>query len=134
MSAPRSRTMQLQQRRPSNAGHWTASLELSALCHLAPQALWVPLQGIRTLSAAATEPLELHDAIAAERFQQGSVLDWDPEVYRAKTGGGIPRVLHHMFLDGEQEYDRWVTPAPKSSLTRPKQCQELLQWWGNRFM
>ena len=38
--------------------------------------------------------------------RQGSVLDWDPEAYRAKTGGGIPRVLHHIFLDGEQEYDR----------------------------
>ena len=72
----------------------------------APQARLVLLQGIRTLSAAASEPAELHDAIAAERFQQGSVLDWDPDAYRAKTGGGIPRVLHHIFLDGEQEYDR----------------------------
>ena len=74
--------------------------------HLALHALLLLLQGARTLSAAASEPAELHDAIAAERFQQGSVLDWDPEAYRAKTGGGIPRVLHHIFLDGEQEYDR----------------------------
>ena len=98
---------QIQQSRPLD---WDPEI-VRFVGHLASQALWAPLQGVRTLSAAATEPLELHDAIAAERFQQGSVLDWDPEVYRAKTGGGIPRVLHHIFLDGEHEYDRWVTQA-----------------------
>ncbi len=49
---------------------------------------------------------ELHDALAAAAFQQGSVLDWDPEVYRQKTGGGVPRVLHQVFMDGEAEYNR----------------------------
>lgn len=50
----------------------------------------------------------LHDALAAAAFQQGSVLDWDPDAYRQKTGGGVPRVLHQVFMDGEAEYDRYI--------------------------
>ena len=48
----------------------------------------------------------LHDALAAAAFQQGSVLDLNPEEYTESTGGGIPRVLHQVFLDGEEEYAR----------------------------
>ena len=35
-------------------------------------------------------------------------LDWQPEQYRGKTGGSIPKILHHIFLDGEAEYDKCV--------------------------
>ena len=31
-------------------------------------------------------------------------LDWRPEEYGARVGGGIPKILHHIFLDGEAEY------------------------------
>lgn len=37
-------------------------------------------------------------------------LDWKPEEYSARVGGGIPKVLHHIFLDGEEEYSKWVAP------------------------
>ena len=62
------------------------------------------LQGSK--SEAIGAPLGLHDALAAAAFQQGSVLDLDLEEYRESTGGGIPRVLHQVFLDGEEEYAR----------------------------
>ena len=31
-------------------------------------------------------------------------LDWRPEEYASRVGGGIPKILHHIFLDGEEEY------------------------------
>ena len=59
----------------------------------------------------------LHDALAAAAFQQGSILDWDPDAYRQKTGGGVPRVLHQVFMDGEAEYNRCAA-----------RCQQLQCW------
>ena len=56
--------------------------------------------------AAVETPAMLHNALAAAAFQQGSVLDLQPDVYKQSTGGGIPRVLHQVFLDGEAHYDR----------------------------
>ena len=56
----------------------------------------------------------LHDALAAAAFQQGSVLDWDPVAYRQKTGGGVPRVLHQVFMDGEAEYNRFAECCQQS--------------------
>ncbi len=35
-------------------------------------------------------------------------LDWQPQDYRRRTGGSIPKILHHIFLDGEAEYDKCV--------------------------
>ena len=61
-------------------------------------------QGSKSEAIGAT--LGLHDALAAAAFQQGSVLDLNLEEYRESTGGGIPRVLHQVFLDGEEEYAR----------------------------
>jgi hypothetical protein len=40
-------------------------------------------------------------------------LDWRPEQYRGKTGGSIPKILHHIFLDGEAEYDKCVPDQPR---------------------
>lgn len=48
-------------------------------------------------------------------------LDWQPQEYRRKTGGGsIPKILHHIFLDGEAEYDKWVASFASHTLpTKP---------------
>ena len=47
-------------------------------------------------------------------MQGAHKLDWRPEQYRGKTGGSIPKILHHIFLDGEAEYDKCVPDQPTS--------------------
>ncbi|EIE27155.1 hypothetical protein COCSUDRAFT_38902 [Coccomyxa subellipsoidea C-169] len=55
---------------------------------------------------------EKEDAIDADAFLKGvHKLDLQPEQYRGKTGGSIPKILHHIFLDGEAEYDKEVEAA-----------------------
>jgi hypothetical protein len=58
--------------------------------------------------------------INAARFLEGAhKLDWQPEAYRQKTGGAIPKILHHIFLDGEEEYDKCAPgSAPSEAAQR----------------
>lgn len=48
--------------------------------------------------------LQLHSRVL--HVQGPHKLDWRPEQYRGKTGGSIPKILHHIFLDGEAEYNK----------------------------
>ncbi len=58
--------------------------------------------GLLELEAGTTSLLHLHCC----NTQGPHKLDWRPDLNRGKDGGTIPKILHHIFLDGEAEYNK----------------------------
>ncbi|CAL8462802.1 g2335 [Coccomyxa elongata] len=55
---------------------------------------------------------EKQDKLDSEAFLRGPhKLDWRPDLNRGKDRGTIPKILHHIFLDGEAEYNKEVEAA-----------------------
>lgn len=65
-----------------------------------------------TLKKDIRQRTEEQDKLDSEAFLRGPhKLDWRPDLNRGKAGGTIPKILHHIFLDGEAEYNKEVEAA-----------------------